>query len=108
MSTQVRAVQPGRQLRSAWVALALSPVGFTDSLLVMLGMSALLGLPILTARDQVVMGGTREPTLVGAPLVIGAGAQPRSPFPSTRSYSPFAPVGRGMRSRLQRWPSPAP
>jgi hypothetical protein len=74
MSTEVRAVQPGQQLRSAWVAVALSPVGFIASLLVMLLMSTLLGLPILTAGDDVIMGGTREPTLLGALVVIGAGA----------------------------------
>ena len=74
MGTEVRATQPGQQLRSAWVAVALTPVGFLASLLVMLGMSALLGLPILTAGDQVVMGGTRAPTLLGALLVIGSGA----------------------------------
>ncbi|HET7800941.1 MAG TPA: hypothetical protein VFL38_10990 [Humibacillus xanthopallidus] len=74
MSTEVRPTQPGQQLRSAWVAVALSPVGFIASLLVMLAVSTVLGLPILTAGDDVIMGGTREPTLLGTLLVIGAGA----------------------------------
>jgi hypothetical protein len=98
MSTEVRHTQPGQQLRSAWVALALSPVGFLASLLVMLAMSTLLGLPILTAGDQVIMGGAREPTLLGALLVIGAGA-------ATALSLPVYAVVQSLRARRAGHPN---
>lgn len=73
MSTELAVRDPARDIHSAWVSMALSPLGLVASVVVMFVISAALGLPILTAGDQVIAGGGSEPTALGTLLLLLGG-----------------------------------